>query len=210
MPAAGDLAQIVLSYTLGGSICQNSYGIRYDTGTVTASDLLSDLDTYVDANSQDFYDSFMSGKGTYASLFEAKVVDVKPGTAAPTAVVLTRTGGAGSAADPLPQQCSLVTTYRTALAGRAYRGREYESGLLESAQSQGAWVSGALSLNARHQNWLLGRYGPAHTNTNFTWVVLSRYLNGVKRGAPVGTPIVSFTQRGTVYTQRRRVVGFGR
>lgn len=208
--AIGDIIQVVLSYTLGGSICQNTYGFRVDAGVVSGTDLLSDMDAHVDANGQDFFDSFMYAKGSYASLYEAKAIDVKPGTAAPVAIVLTRSGGAGAATEPLPQQCALVTTQRTALAGRAYRGREYEGGLLESAQNQGIWTAGALGNSLRHQNWLLDRYGPAHTNTNFTWAVISRYLNNVKRGVPVATPITSFTQRGIVYTQRRRVVGVGR
>lgn len=203
--AANDLV-VVRVLTNGASTrAINDLGFKYLSGTANAQGLVTDLQTSGQLT------QFMKGKGTDVSITQVQVVDVVPGTGATYSTTPTPTiaGDDAAASDYLPQQCALVTTLYTALKGRSYRGRVYHVGYREARQASGVWDATAKNPLDTWCTNMLARYGSAGTSTDYQWVVISRYLDHVKRATPVGTVINSFATRTTVYTQRRRVTGVG-
>lgn len=100
-----------------------------------------------------------------------------------------------------PAQVAIVTSHRTGVAGRGYRGRSYWCGIVESdvdtqivqttlATQLGANMT-ALSTNVSAAGW--------------DWVVVSRWLNGVARVVALISEIASVIVNTRVDTQRRRV-----
>lgn len=113
------------------------------------------------------------------------------------------------AGESLPLQDAVVVTWRTALAGRSYRGRSYISSLAESQQNAGT-IAAAMITN--YQSFCSAMYGGFVTNAaanNARLVVISRYLNKIERPNPIGTAVFSYAVRPTVYSQRRRQLGAG-
>jgi hypothetical protein len=114
-----------------------------------------------------------------------------------------------AAGDPEPNQVAQIVTWRTSLAGRAYRGRTYVPGLPDGAVSAGLITSGHLSGVTTFVNTMLSTFGPAGSSTNFQLVIISRWLNKVERPTPVGTPVTVGVPRNIPGTVRRRRIGVG-
>lgn len=116
----------------------------------------------------------------------------------------------GAGGELLPPQSAQVLTWRTALAGRSYRGRTYLSGYGTLEQVGGVWTAGHMTSINGQATAFLARYNAA-TGVYAHWglCVISRQLNGVVRVTPVGTDVTAYQARSTVYTQRRREVGVG-
>lgn len=204
--ADGDITQVVLSGVQAGQRWMCSFGIRHDGAGGTRSDLLGDIATHNDASGQNFLQSFMYSVNSTVTLDELRAVDVKPGTKAdlfysPAPALV---GGEGASGELLPPTVALVSSFYTDLKGRSYRGRVYLPGGSEGSQTAGVWSAAHLLNQKRMLDWLYDRYGPTHTNTNFTWVVISRFLNKAKRVTPIATPITSYAQHAQTFSQRRR------
>lgn len=111
----------------------------------------------------------------------------------------------------LPGNCSLCISFRTALGGRSFRGRNYVPGITEG-NSTGSQVASA------NANGILTAYNglQAYVAANafaatWTWVVVSTRAGGVDRAAGVTTPITSaILVDYVVDSQRRRLPGRGR
>lgn len=110
------------------------------------------------------------------------------------------------AGDSLPFQVAFCVTHLTGLTGRYNRGRTYFGPLSEADQAAGflsipvanAFVASLNSIRSlmSAQNW--------------EHVVVSRYLNRVRRTEGVATPVVGYRYYDRVLdTQRRRQVGKG-
>jgi hypothetical protein len=112
-------------------------------------------------------------------------------------VVFTDTPVPGSdAADTLTLQDALILTLYTNTRGRSGRGRVYFAGFTESDQTDGEFtstVASDIATLASHLHLDLLGYG-------WVWVVVSRYLDGVKREE--GSPIII-----TTYSVRSNIPG---
>jgi len=86
--------------------------------------------------------------------------------------------------DPLPLSAALLTTTRTALRGRSYRGRNYWTGMPESK-----WASGEFdgSVATAVLLFLQDIWDDGETN-GWIFGVRSGYLNHVKRTTAIITP----------------------
>jgi hypothetical protein len=203
----GDITKVSVRYELLGQSCESVFGFKQLAGGVGMADLLSDMHTAT-IGGQTWVQTWLAHWPANVLFVELFAEDVVPGTQASIAFSVNTTGSAGTG-DMLPPQNAAVTTLRTALKGRSYRGRCFISGIGEAGQTNGVLGAGWLGTQNTLLNWLLTRYGPSRTNTNFMWGVISRYLNKVKRVTPVLTEITSLDSDSIIRTQRRRSVGRG-
>lgn len=115
--------------------------------------------------------------------------------------------------DALPNNVSLTVSFRTALRGRSFRGRNYVTGIPESVAAQshlaGAYVAGWQVAYAQLLSDVSGV-------GDFEWVVASRFsgvdVDGdpIPRVAGVTTPVTSIiVVDDVVDSQRRRLPGRG-
>jgi hypothetical protein len=131
----------------------------------------------------------------------------------PTATSYKRAGQLGGVAtgSPMPGNVALAVTFRTAMRGRSYRGRNYVPGL-----HTGALVSTDYnSVTTTYANNVVAAYnallpGGSYDPTPYVWVVVSRFHDHQPRLAGVATPITS-VGIGNVFvdSMRRRLTGRG-
>jgi hypothetical protein len=106
--------------------------------------------------------------------------------------------------DNAPLQAALVTTWRTALRGRSFRGRTYMPNLADDdIENDGETVPTARV--TQQQTWLSGLNAAIATTTGVNQVIVSRRAGGVPRVTGVATPIVSWDTNNHIDTQRRRI-----
>jgi hypothetical protein len=135
--------------------------------------------------------------------------------------------GSAPASEPLPPQCSLVTTLKSQLIGRTRRGRVFIPCLTEFENAAGAWTPATTTAIAASWATFMTKYGfsPAGTDPLYEYGIWSmRIATGcVPRKEPpygmqnIASPnpddayvgILSVVPRSTVFTQRRRVAGHG-
>ena len=133
--------------------------------------------------------------------------------------------GAMALNQPLPPQCSLVTTWQSGTIGRRKRGRAYVFGLGEQDQSGGLWDSAFLGNIGGSVNTFFNIYKSGGTSPAYQLGVWSERTASGCVPNPSGhghlqvdtphpdtafTPVTNYQIRGTVYTQRRRTLGVGR
>ncbi len=123
-----------------------------------------------------------------SSVLDLSVVPPTIVAATPSSVTGASAGSCGAA------QLSQVVTWRTASAGRSYRGRTYFGPFLYSACADGIWGSGQTTALQTAAAALISSIA---ANGSLKLCVLSRRHNTV-------TPITSSFVRNSVYTQRRR------
>lgn len=207
--AIGDLVEVKHRYSVAGQSVINTFGFKDLDGTHSFTQLAADL--WSAANGLTIW---MGGMADSVVTLDVTVQAVEPST--PATVVYTAASPpagavtAGFGGNLLPPANALVTTWRTALAGRSYRGRSYRTGYRQVYQDAGQWTSTALSGIATNTTAFFARYNVA-TGVYAHWglVVISRQLNGAIRATPIGTDITSYTNRQVVYQQRRREIGVG-
>ena len=138
-----------------------------------------------------------------------RAVDVHPGTSARVEESMSsgNTGGAGSLT--LPNQVGGLISWRTAQAGRSYRGRTYTPTPGGTLTSANAVATAGITAITAFRDAYLTRFGPSGVSTYFQAAVISRYLNGAERTVPVGTLITTGIVRSFLATQRRRRLGVG-
>lgn len=207
--AIGDLARVKWRYLVNGQSVINTFGFKDLDGAHTFTQLAADL--WSAANGLPL---LIGSSRNSVVTQDVTVQDVVPGTAATLVYSAAGppTGGDTLAAggELLPPQSAFVTTWRTALAGRSYRGRFYLSGMGVLRQVGGTWtaahvtgLSGVLTSFFARYRVTGGVYG------HWGLVVISEQFGGVPRAVPIGTEITSFQVRPTVYSQRRREIGVG-
>jgi len=149
--------------------------------------------------------------------FSQEFVDVMPNTyvltdfSANRIIPLPRTldqqviiSSAGArAVTPLPAECCVVLTKRTAFAGRGYRGRIYLSGLAQSDTANGLIIAGAYATALAALATKLDNTLASNGNVR-TWDPVI-----YRRATAQYTPIQSVVVRPTVRAQRRRQAGVG-
>lgn len=128
---------------------------------------------------------------------------------APTYTSVTRAGtvGTASASGALPHNVAFAVSFRTALRGRANRGRNYMFGLYSGFHTGPGYVTAAYrnSVIAHYQTLLPGG---SKDPTPAQWCVLSRQLNNVVGGRAV--PITNVTvANDALDSMRKRLPGRG-
>lgn len=202
--AIGDLARLEVPIFIAGQTTQCVLGFRFNTLAANLALLTADFNTNMLA-------SFLVPISTTASCAELVANDVVPGTAAPSVLTVSppKTGTDGLNGPVLPPQDALVLSWKTALKGRSYRGRTFLPAMNQGRQSNGVWLAPALSGGGGVVTAMLARYGTFGASLDFSFVVISEFLNGLRRVTPVGTQVISGSVNTIVRSQRRRQFGVG-
>jgi hypothetical protein len=112
------------------------------------------------------------------------------------------TTGAGGAADtPLPNSTAIVASLRTAHTGRNFRGRTYVGGIVEAAQDTPTLFTAGYAIGIVT---VFETLVDALTDAGYKLVVLSRWLNNVRRITALATEIISIIVDTKMDNQRRR------
>jgi hypothetical protein len=203
----GDLYAVHVLYTTPGGVAENTFG--FAARQAVAGDAQTDLaNAFRTAMIKNTSGGLLFNMTAGFSCTTIRVEDVKPGTLATVESVAAAVTG-NDAGQALPPQNAVVMTLYTASKGRSYRGRVYLPGVSENAWD-GSAMPGAVLTNYLTIPTQLGAvFGPGGSNANWSLVVISRYLNKVKRGTPVGTAVTSIVVDPIIHTQRRRVLGVG-
>lgn len=106
----------------------------------------------------------------------------------------------------MPMNVTVTVTFRTALRGRSYRGRNYLPALSEDFCLADEVTSG-------YRTQALLAYGLLNTAVagvnSAEHCVISRYHDKAPRAVGVATPVVSYAMEVTLDSQRRRLRGRG-
>jgi hypothetical protein len=203
-------AGVELRYTFDGQHVENTLDVRLAGawGAAELATLGADYVTWWTAN----YKPFAS---TDLVLTEVVCTDLRTETG-PQVTTAPLGGVAGDAVgEIMPGSVTLAVSFRTALRGRSYRGRNYVCGLITD------YVSGS-QINSSIADAVQAAYSAmigmgAFTSDDWTWVVVSRYSGIGTDGKPIprtegiATPVtqVVITDH-TIDSQRRRLPGRGR
>jgi hypothetical protein len=201
--AIANACQVTIKLLWGGSYCYSCLGFyRSDGWDVTK------LQTIADLVADWWYTGLRTASTNVLSLVEVYARDLTS-ESAPTYTSLYHAGAAGTGGTnvKVPQNVAFCVSFRTALRGRANRGRNYvpvtsynyfdSPGKVSSATAAG-WVG--------HYQKLLA--GGSYDPTPAVWCVLSRQLNGVIQGRAVPIQAVVAADL-NLDSQRRRLPGRG-
>lgn len=197
-----DTVMAEMRFTLYGQQIENTLYFKH-TGSVGSAEL-DDIAAYVDDFATSKYMAMtclapqISYRETYVTLLTTET--------APTAANADGAGTTGPGATAaMPGNVCIAVSFRTAERGRSARGRNYVSGL------QASVISGN-QLNSTGQAQIIGAYTQLISSPlpDWTWVVVSRYADGVARVAGVTLPVTSVTiVDANLDSQRRRLTGRG-
>lgn len=204
--AVGDIAQVRWRFLVGTENCENVFGFRQKHDNGTLANLASAFETALVKNTSG---GLLYDKGTGVTSMGFLVESVYPGTQASHEQTYSEVAGGNAGSELLPPQCAMVITWKSDVAGRAYRGRTYDAGLLEEDQVAGVWQSGVITNRETFVTQMLAVFGNGGTDANWQFGTISRVLNGVERPTPIWTATTSGVVRPTVYNQTRRTVGRG-
>lgn len=204
---AGDLYTVRVLYSTPGGVAENN--LSFSAKQAVAGDAQADLaSAFRTALIKSTSGGLLFGMTTGFSCTTLRVEDIKPGTLATYENTAAAVVG-NDAGQALPPQNAVVMTLYTSQKGRSYRGRVYLPGVSENAWD-GSAMPGAILTNYLTIPTNLGNiFGPTGSNANWQLVVISRYLNKIKRGTPVGTAVTSIVIDPIIRSQRRRVLGVG-
>lgn len=141
------------------------------------------------------------------TLRELYLTDLRSVTA-PTVTYATGLPDVGSAAAPsVSNNTSLAISFRTAGRGRSSRGRNYWVGLLANqVDASEVAPAHAASIQAAYEALI-----DAVSESDWNWVVVSRFHNGAPRTEGLRQPVQSVVVTDLVVdSQRRRLPGRGR
>lgn len=202
VPAANTV-MAELRYLMNGEQAENTLYFDRTPGTVSAGI----LPTVGGLLANWWSTAYAPLVSTQVELNEIYLTDLTTATSptytfAPTVAIV-----GGDASPPLPKNVSLAVSFRTAGRGRSARGRNYVYGLTE-ADVTGDTVSSTTEGSFQTAyNALI----TALSSEGFTWVVVSRYSNGVARTTALKQPVTSVVVVDpTVDSMRRRLPGRGR
>lgn len=198
----GDLARVNLIYGDSGRSLtyENVFGFKAISVGASLTGLSTAFKTALVKNTSG---GILSRMNSTISSDQLTVRDVLPGTAAEVTNTYTAVLG-GVASESLPPQCAGVITWRTGLSGRSHRGRTFLPGVAESDQSDGILLSGYITAVQAVVTQMLAVFGPAGSDTNWQFVVISEVSAGVPRVPKIGTAITAGVVQPDVQSQRRR------
>jgi len=194
--------------TLDSQQVENTLWVEFPTAPSSADmlTLANDIDSWWEAE----YAPLVSDG---VQLREVVVTDMTTASSGQVSVAPATPAFGTQTSPDLPSNASLTVSFRTALRGRSFRGRNYLVGLTEDTNT-GNIVNGAFIALVIDAYELLLSGGGALTAGE--WVVASRFsgvdANGdpIPRAAGVTTPIISVVVVDNVIdSQRRRLPGRG-
>lgn len=191
-----DCADIVLRFVQQGVPWFLTLGAKFNTAVT-----LADLQNLVNAIDSWFTTDLSPRISTNCTLQDIKVSGLT--TNVDPVIVQSPTTSTGSLAGTvLPAQAAMVVTFSTALRGRSYRGRNYVAGRVASEQfTVTEWNSVPIAaMNSAYAN-LPGQIGPS----GWSHVILSRQNGGVRRTVGHAEPVVGYTAKALMATQRKRL-----
>lgn len=203
----GDLRAVHVIYAGPTGTYVNTFGFAARQ-PVAGDDLLALANAFRTALIKNTSGGLLYGANNGVSCSTIRVEDVKPGTVATYESTTAAVVGA-SATEMLPPQVAVIYTLSTLVKGRSYRGRFYLPGPTEEDAGAGTLTGAAVTKYQTIPTNMLAVFGPSGSNADWQMVVISRYLNHVKRGTPVGTAVTAITIDTVLRTQRRRVSGVG-
>lgn len=106
------------------------------------------------------------------------------------------------AGEELAHQVALVVTFKTAYAGRSYRGRNYIPGMSEGYLGLAQFAGDIITGYQTYYDDLVAALGAGGSNADYQWVVWSEKLN-------VATPVTQAIVRTNPGVIRRRRIGVG-
>jgi hypothetical protein len=136
------------------------------------------------------------------------VQDKVPGTSSDQEYVGALTFQGTNNSGPLPGQCSVVTTWYSALSGRSNRGRTFWPGLAVDQLSGGVLGAVAAVAFSDYAAALLAAFGPDAVVPPARLGTISYQLDGTPRG-PVLVETVDWFVRSSLGVRRRRAQSFG-
>lgn len=115
----------------------------------------------------------------------------------------------GVSGEAAPNNCTMAVSFRTAFAGRAFRGRNYVPCLTNSEVNENT-IDATFSANVVSAYNQLVAGNPSQP-AGWVWVVVSRQFNGVPRTVGVFNEIFNvLVTDNIVDSQRRRLPGRGK
>jgi hypothetical protein len=100
-----------------------------------------------------------------------------------------------------PNSTAVVVSLRTALSGKAYRGRTYVGGIANADITDPTHLA---AISAASMATVFQDLIDALNTATLTLVVVSKFLNGVKRATAVVTEIITLIVNTRLDNQRRR------
>lgn len=194
-------AEVVQQFTLGDQVVMLTNGVR-KSSAFSGSDLSDILAVF-----RDFWDTklhFLVTEELIAGV--AKITDLTT-VDAPIVEELVGppTNGAVTTV-PVPNNGAMVVSFKTALRGRSFRGRNYVPSLPAAAlATTSTWTTDTLTAMTEAYEYL----GAQLALAGFQHVILSRQNDGERRTTGVATAVVTYIARAAIGTQRRRVIGRG-
>lgn len=199
-----DTAHVRIEGSVDSQETINDLYFRRTTGAITSADLLAlvnAMETWVEDNLAPQLNEAWSGRKVVGR--DLTLVNGFVAEASLTGIV------GGIAGEAAPNNCTIAVSFRTALSGRNYRGRNYVPVLTNSQVTGNLVDSGwALTIAGVYQELL---FPSTVLPDGWIWVVVSRFIDNLPRLTGVFTEIQSvvFTDL-VVDSQRRRLPGRGK
>lgn len=201
-----NVALVELIFSLHGSVIENT--LFFEAGATPDASQMLDLGTAVGTWWADEVAPFLSQEITLTR------VDVsgQESASSPGVSIPRIPADAGGVADnALPANCALCISFRTALGGRSFRGRNYVAGVTEGNASGSILATANANGILTAYNTLQSTISANVQSESWQWVVVSKFSGGLPRAAGVTTPISSaILVDYVVDSQRRRLPGRGR
>lgn len=197
--AMGDLADVLVHYTTGGSIvCENRLGMQ-------SINVFSDWRTRLAAEFRDtILPDWRTGLVTASNIIEIRVRDVVPGTGADVVLALGPVTGTLSGL-VCPKNCAYCLSIRSDGIGRSTRGRIYLTGMRASEIFNGQqWDNGVQAWVEDLASVLLAQYGPTGFSDLARWQVISRVRDGAPLTTPQPFPVTHVVFDSRLATMRKR------
>lgn len=197
-----DTLQCVLTWTSQGQAMNNV--LHFKTGGATVDAALAALfDTAITnaANASTWFDTDLSNQLELTSI---TIRDLEVEGSLPFVRGIGISGDV--AIEPLPLMVALVTTLRTAFAGRSGRGRMYHMGFVGGSldPTDLNFISAAAAARANTWFALIKDNVAATVGAAFVPAVVSRFHDNVKLAVGIGRPVISHDTGLRLDTQRRR------
>jgi hypothetical protein len=199
-----DTAQVELRYTYTSQKVENTLTFLHD-GAFDLDDLQA-LAGYFDSW---WYSGLRAYQvvGTYLSEIFVRGLNEESDISYSSSTYSGQQGTASGTA--LPGNVTFCVSFRTGLPGRSYRGRNYTVGLSVN------YLYGPNAVSSTYRNAIVSlysnlRHSAGYVPSDWTWVVASRYHNGVPRAAGVMVEITTvLAVNDYLDSMRRRLTGRG-
>lgn len=203
MPFVGapDTVRATLEFVWAGQIVAITISVKKPTGWDS-----TDYDDLNDALRSWWTSSLKGRMSDRAVLQKINILDLSSPTAPSIEYPVTPPEPGSVVIASVPNNTSLVTSFKTDLRGRSYRGRAYMVGIPISDTLNSVTATTTYATNMTLV-WLA--LTAALTALSMQHVVVSRYTNNAPRLVADVTPITEYFTEVNLDSQRRRLAGRG-